>query len=162
MPALCALSGRLFLLRRLLRKGGAGRFRVMHPKCVVARYVAEILRQAPESDVLVVIAANGGRCVKSANEKTAFRMNDLSMTSFAVVKHEPHLPFRYGSIIAGAVYNNTDSSVHTDAGTLEMQKNRLKRRFLRILVRVTGFEPAASCSQSRRATNCATPGYGLC
>ena len=31
--------------------------------------------------------------------------------------------------------------------------------FLRNLVRVTGFEPAASCSQSRRATNCATPGY---
>ena len=27
------------------------------------------------------------------------------------------------------------------------------------LVRVTGFEPAASCSQSRRATICATPGY---
>ena len=27
------------------------------------------------------------------------------------------------------------------------------------VVRVTGFEPAASCSQSRRATNCATPGY---
>ncbi len=27
------------------------------------------------------------------------------------------------------------------------------------LVRVTGFEPAASSSQSRRATNCATPGY---
>ena len=27
------------------------------------------------------------------------------------------------------------------------------------LVGVTGFEPAASCSQSRRATNCATPGY---
>ena len=27
------------------------------------------------------------------------------------------------------------------------------------MVRVTGFEPAASCSQSRRATNCATPGY---
>ena len=26
------------------------------------------------------------------------------------------------------------------------------------LVRVTGFEPAASCSQSRRATSCATPG----
>ena len=25
------------------------------------------------------------------------------------------------------------------------------------LVEVTGFEPAASCSQSRRATNCATP-----
>ena len=27
------------------------------------------------------------------------------------------------------------------------------------MVRVTGFEPAASCSQSRRATICATPGY---
>ena len=27
------------------------------------------------------------------------------------------------------------------------------------MVEVTGFEPAASCSQSRRATNCATPGY---
>ena len=27
------------------------------------------------------------------------------------------------------------------------------------MVRVTGFEPAASCSQSRRATSCATPGY---
>ncbi len=44
---------------------GAGRFRVMHPKCVVARYVGEILRQAPEADVLVVIAANCGRCVRS-------------------------------------------------------------------------------------------------
>ncbi len=29
------------------------------------------------------------------------------------------------------------------------------------LVRVTGFEPAASCSQSRRATDCATPGYSI-
>lgn len=38
----------------------------MHPVCIVARYVAEILRQAPEADVLVVIAANGGRCVRSA------------------------------------------------------------------------------------------------
>ena len=27
------------------------------------------------------------------------------------------------------------------------------------MVRRTGFEPPASCSQSRRATNCATPGY---
>ena len=27
------------------------------------------------------------------------------------------------------------------------------------LVGVTGFEPAASCSQSKRATNCATPRY---
>lgn len=29
------------------------------------------------------------------------------------------------------------------------------------MVRVTGFEPAASCSQSTRATNCATPGYSF-
>ena len=27
------------------------------------------------------------------------------------------------------------------------------------LVEVTGLEPAASCSQSKRATNCATPRY---
>ena len=33
--------------------------------------------------------------------------------------------------------------------------------FRSYLVRVTGFEPAASCSQSRRATNCATPGYAF-
>ena len=26
---------------------------------------------------------------------------------------------------------------------------------------MTEFEPAASCSQSRRATNCATPGYSV-
>ena len=235
MPALCALSGRLFLLRRLLRKGGAGRLRVMHPKCVAARYVAEILRQAPEADVLVVIAANGGRCVRSAkfcvfvvqhgrparadghappadraddrkipviqmkghtvfpaiiqdgrllflilaedgiaasaepvsgikrlgqgleradrlrvktaDEKTRLRVDDSAMTSFAVIKHGPYLPFRYGSIIAGAVYNNTDSSRCADTGTPETQKNRLKRRFFKDLVRVTGFEPAASCSQ---------------
>lgn len=86
--------------------------------------------------MLVVIAANGGRCVKTADEKTAFRMNDLSMTSFAVVKHEPHLPFRYGSIIAGAVYNNTDSWGYADTGTPETQKNRLKRRFFKDLVGV--------------------------
>ena len=65
VPALCALSGRLLLLRRLLRKGSAGRFRVMHPKCVVARYVGEMLQQALEADALVVIAANSGRCVRS-------------------------------------------------------------------------------------------------
>ena len=29
------------------------------------------------------------------------------------------------------------------------------------MVRVTGFEPAASCSQSTRATNCATPGRSV-
>ena len=43
---------------------------------------------------------------------------------------------------------------------LKNYENRLKTSVLRrFLVRVTGFEPAASCSQSRRATNCATPGY---
>ena len=219
VPALCALSGRFLLLRRLFRKGSAGRLRVMHPVCIVARYVGEILQQALKADMLVVIAANGGRCVRSAkfcvfvvqhghaaradshapltdraddrkipviqmkghtvfpaivedrhllfsiltedgiaasaepvsgikrlrqgleradrlrgktaNEKTRVRVDDLSMTSFAVIKHEPHLPFRYGSIIAGAVYNNTDSLAHTDAGTLEMQKNRLKGGFSR-------------------------------
>ena len=30
------------------------------------------------------------------------------------------------------------------------------------MVGVTGFEPAASCSQSRRATNCATPRFVFC
>ena len=48
---------------------------------------------------------------KAADEKTRLRVDDPAMTSFAVIKHEPHLPFRYGSIIAGAVYNNTDSAV---------------------------------------------------
>ena len=65
VPALCALSGRFLLLRRLFRKGSAGCFRVMHPVCIVARYVGEILQQAIETDVLVVIAANGRRCVRS-------------------------------------------------------------------------------------------------
>ena len=46
---------------------------------------------------------------KAADEKTRLRVDDPAMTSFAVIKHEPHLPFRYGSIIAGVVYNNTDS-----------------------------------------------------
>ena len=38
---------------------------MMHPVCIVARYVGEILQQAIETDVLVVIAANCGRCVRS-------------------------------------------------------------------------------------------------
>ena len=33
--------------------------------------------------------------------------------------------------------------------------------FLRKVVGVRGLEPRASCSQSRRATNCATPGYEI-
>ena len=35
------------------------------------------------------------------------------------------------------------------------------RRFQRFLVRVGRLELPASCSQSRRATNCATPGYEI-
>ena len=52
--------------------------------------------------------------------------------------------------------------------TLRRMKKRPKpliykgfRAFLRSfrVVEVTGLEPAASCSQSKRATNCATPRY---
>ena len=43
--------------------------------------------------------------------------------------------------------------------TINTEKPPKTAVFPRKLVRVTGFEPAASCSQSRRATNCATPGY---
>ena len=224
VPALCALSGRFLLLRRLFRKGSAERSRVMHPVCIVARYVGEILQQAIETDVLVVIAANGGRCVRStkfcvfvvqhghaaradghapltdraddrkipviqmkghtvfpaivedshllfsiltedgiaasaepvpgikrlrqglertdrlrvktADEKTRLRVDDPAMTSFAVIKHEPHLPFRYGSMIAGAMYNNTDSPVLSGICYAEMQKNRRYRRFFRDMVGV--------------------------
>ena len=46
VPALCTLSGRLFVLRRLLRKGGAGRFRVMHPVCIVTRYGPMVKKHA--------------------------------------------------------------------------------------------------------------------
>ena len=65
VPALCALSGRFLLLRRLFRKGSAGCSRVMHPVCIVTRYVGEILQQSLKADMLVVIAANCGRCVRS-------------------------------------------------------------------------------------------------
>ena len=65
VPALCALSGRFLLLRQLFRKGSAGCSRVMHPVCIVTRYVGEILQQALKADMLVVIATNCGRCVRS-------------------------------------------------------------------------------------------------
>ncbi len=45
--------------------------------------------------------------------------------------------------------------------TFNAEKPPKEAVFLRKVVRVTGFEPAASCSQSRRATNCATPGYSV-
>ena len=43
--------------------------------------------------------------------------------------------------------------------TFNAEEPPKKAVLLKKVVRVTGFEPAASCSQSRRATNCATPGY---
>ena len=199
----------------------------MHPVCIVTRYVGEILQQAIETDVLVVIAANCGRCVRStkfcvfvvqhgrparadghapltdraddrkipviqmkghtvfpavvedshllfsiltedgiaasakpvpgvkclgqrlersdrlrgkaADEKTRLHVDDPAMTSFAVIKHEPHLPFRYGSIIAGTVYNNTDIAVLPASVMPEMQKNRRYRRFFWDFGRVSQF-----------------------
>ena len=45
---------------------------------------------------------------------------------------------------------------------LKNYENRLKTSVLRrFLVRVGRLELPASCSQSKRATNCATPGYGI-
>ena len=45
---------------------------------------------------------------------------------------------------------------------LKNYENRLKTAVLRrFLVRVGRLELPASCSQSKRATNCATPGYGI-
>ena len=48
---------------------------------------------------------------------------------------------------------------HIKNRTFNAGKPPKKAVFLRKVVRVTGFEPAASCSQSRRATNCANPGF---
>ncbi len=50
---------------------------------------------------------------------------------------------------------------HIKNRTFNAGKPPKKAVFLRKVVRVTGFEPAASCSQSRRATSCATPGYSV-
>ena len=49
--------------------------------------------------------------------------------------------------------------MQSESRTFNAEKPPKKAAFQRKVVRVTGFEPAASCSQSRRATNCATPGY---
>ncbi len=43
-------------------------------------------------------------------------------------------------------------------GKQKLKKSELSNTTSLILVRVAGLEPAASCSQSTRATNCATPG----
>ena len=50
---------------------------------------------------------------------------------------------------------------HFKNWTYNAEKPPKEAVFLGKVVRVTGFEPAASCSQSRRATNCATPGYSV-
>ena len=76
---------------------------------------------------------------KAADEKTRLHVDDPAMTSFAVIKHEPHLPFRYGSIIAGTVYNNTDIAVLPASVMPEMQKNRRYRRFFWDFGRVSQF-----------------------
>ena len=46
--------------------------------------------------------------------------------------------------------------------TKNAEKPPKKAVFLRKVVGVRGLEPRASCSQSRRATNCATPRYENC
>ena len=48
---------------------------------------------------------------------------------------------------------NTSNNIKID------RKRRITLLSVKILVEVTGLEPAASCSQSKRATNCATPRY---
>ena len=45
--------------------------------------------------------------------------------------------------------------------TKNAEKPPEKAAFLRKVVGVRGLEPRASCSQSRRATNCATPRYEI-
>ena len=64
------------------------------------------------------------------------------------------------------VYKRADVANGTFFGKEERRRERevIKNRRERYKVRddvvgVTGFEPAASCSQSKRATNCATPRY---
>ena len=42
-----------------------------------------------------------------------------------------------------------------------MQKSPKTNDFGGFLVRVAGFEPTASWSRTKRATNCAIPGYSL-
>ena len=45
--------------------------------------------------------------------------------------------------------------------TKNAEKPPFQAVFLRKMVRVGRLELPASCSQSKRATNCATPGYGI-
>ena len=70
-----------------------------------------------------------------------------------------------------SIHKGKTAILHLRFGTeknrrLGSKKARYNRAFrkrhlfcLHIMVGVTGFEPAASCSQSRRATNCATPRF---
>ena len=50
---------------------------------------------------------------------------------------------------------------HLKNRTFNAEKPPKKAVFQRKVVRVTGFEPAASCSQTRRDTNFAIPGYSI-
>ena len=50
-------------------------------------------------------------------------------------------------------------SSETQKQTFNAEKPPKKAVFQRKVVGVQGLEPWASCSQSRRATNCATPRY---
>ena len=68
------------------------------------------------------------------------------------------------SLVYAAMYTLDSFAIGVGAAHVAMVNALLDAVVVRLLVGwllvgVTGFEPAASCSQSRRATNCATPGY---
>ena len=55
-----------------------------------------------------------------------------------------------------------DSGILSNSFVVKVKKNPSKSQdFDGFLVRVGRLELPASCSQSKRATNCATPGYGI-
>ena len=66
---------------------------------------------------------------------------------------------RHICVLLSGILNQAVNDGHMENRTFNAEKPPKTAVFPRNLVRVTGFEPAASCSQSRRATNCATPGY---
>ena len=77
-----------------------------------------------------------------------------SKGAFAIVKTAKFLP-RQRHLIAFLYRDSLGSRFFT---TSFRQKNpiRTARAQIGFLVGMTGFEPATSCSQSKRATNCAT------
>ena len=63
------------------------------------------------------------------------------------------------------IFYNIVVQTLTPQGFSDIEKERKLQyqwyhNFRSYVVRVARLELAASCSQSRRATNCATPGYG--